>query len=48
MDTTTEDIARAPLPTRTTLRARQSLVVQFVRFLAINAKMVRIIVRERR
>jgi hypothetical protein len=38
-----ESIADAPLPTRATLRMRQSLLVQFWRFLRINLKMMRII-----
>ena len=48
MDSTDSDIAIAPLPTDKTLRARKSLLIQFGRFLAINAKMLKIIRRERR
>ncbi len=48
MDDTDANIARAPLPTSKTLRARKSLLVQFGRFLAINLKMLRIIRKERR
>ncbi len=47
MHDTDADIASAPLPTANTLRARQSLIVQFGRFLAINAKMLKIIRKER-
>ncbi|WP_293058198.1 hypothetical protein [Mycobacterium sp.] len=38
-----ESIAYAPLPTRTTLRMRQNLLVQFWRFARINLKMMRIV-----
>jgi hypothetical protein len=48
MDSTDNDIAMAPLPTDKTLRARKNLLVQFGRFLAINAKMLKIIRREHR
>ena len=48
MDHTTDDIARAPLPTAKTLRARTSLLIQFERFLAINLKMEKIIRKEHR
>jgi hypothetical protein len=48
MDHTADDIASAPLPTATTLRARTNLLVQFGRFLAINLKMAKIIRKERR
>jgi hypothetical protein len=48
MDSTDSDIAIAPLPTDKTLRARKNLFVQFGRFVAINAKMLKIIRRERR
>jgi len=48
-DTDTDgDIAAAPLPTARTLRARTNLLVQFGRFVAINAKMVTIIRKEHR
>lgn len=40
---TAERIADAPLPTRSTLRMRQNLFVQFWRFVRINLKMMRII-----
>ena len=48
MDSTDSDIASAPLPTEKTLRARKNLLVQSGRFLAINAKMLKIIRKERR
>ncbi|MDR0782166.1 MAG: hypothetical protein LBE83_00155 [Propionibacteriaceae bacterium] len=34
----------APLPTAKTLRQRRNLAYQFVRFLGINLKMIRVIV----
>lgn len=40
---TAERIADAPLPTRSTLRMRRNLLVQFWRFTSINLKMMRII-----
>ena len=40
---TAERIADAPLPTASTLRMRQNLVVQLWRFIRINLKMMRII-----
>jgi hypothetical protein len=43
MDDTEANIARAPLPTDKTLRARKNLFIQFGRFVAINTKMVRVI-----
>jgi hypothetical protein len=48
MDTTQSDIERAPLPTAKTLRARQGLLVQVGRFIAINLKMAKIIRKEHR
>ena len=48
MDDTEADIARAPLPTDKTLRARKNLFIQFGRFVAINMKMLKIIRREQR
>lgn len=45
-DTLADDsIASAPLPTSKTLRRRRNLVIQFVRFVAINLKMMRVIAR---
>jgi hypothetical protein len=46
MDNTQAEIERAPLPTARTLRARQSLLVQIGRFVAINLKMAKIIRKE--
>ena len=43
MDDTEANIARAPLPTDKTLRARKNLFIQFGRFVVINTKMVRVI-----
>ena len=40
---TAERIAHAPLPTRSKLRMRQNLLVQFWRFGRINLRMMRII-----
>ncbi len=45
MDTVSESIASAPLPTEKTLRRRTSLMYQAVRFVAINVRMIRIIAR---
>ncbi len=45
MDTVTESIASAPLPTEKTLRRRTNLPYQVLRFLAINIKMIKIIAR---
>lgn len=36
---------RPPLPTRRTLRRRQSLPLQFGRFIALNVKMLRMVFR---
>lgn len=40
-----EAIASAPLPTERTLRRRRNVLVQVVRFVAINLKMIRVIAR---
>ena len=48
MHDTDADIASAPLPTTRTLRARKNLAIQLGRFLAINAKMLKIIRKEPR
>lgn len=45
MDTTTESIAKAPLPTEKTLRRRTNLPYQVYRFVAINVKMIKIIAK---
>lgn len=42
---TAESIASAPLPTRGTLWARQSLLIQPWRFVRYNLRMIRIILR---
>ena len=46
MDDTDANIARAPLPMDKTLRARKNVFIQFGRFIAINAKMLKIIRKE--
>lgn len=38
-----DGISGAPLPTEKTLRARQNLLIQFWRFIAINFRMVKMI-----
>lgn len=43
MENPDESIARAPLPTEPTLRARRNLFLQFFRFIAINVKMIKMI-----
>lgn len=43
MESEDEIIARAPLPTEKTLKARKSVVIQLWRFIAINFRMVRMI-----
>lgn len=45
MDTVSESVAAAPLPTEKTLRRRSNLAFQALRFVAINVKMIRIIAR---
>ncbi len=40
-----ESIASAPMPTDETLAKRSSLPYQIIRFVAINLKMIRVIVR---
>ena len=48
MDATTatgESIASAPLPTPATLKRRQNVFYQLIRFAAINLKMLRVIAR---
>jgi hypothetical protein len=42
-DLTADSIANAPLPTARTLRARNSIPRQLVRFVAFNARMLRIV-----
>ena len=38
-----DSISDAPLPTAKTLKARQNLLIQFWRFIAINFRMVKMI-----
>jgi hypothetical protein len=38
------DLSRAPLPSRSTLRRRRSLPRQAIRFVAFNAKILRMVV----
>lgn len=43
MDNVNEQIARAPLPTSRTLRRRNNLAIQAVRFVALNARIMRMV-----
>jgi len=43
MENPNESIARAPLPTEKTLKQRRNLLIQFMRFCAINLKMIKMI-----
>lgn len=43
MDNEDDVIAKAPLPTEKTLRARKNLLIQLWRFIAINFRMVKMI-----
>jgi hypothetical protein len=43
MENPNDAIAKAPLPTEKTLRFRKNVVIQFLRFAAINLKMVNMI-----
>lgn len=45
MDSTEQQIAMAPLPTPRTLRRRNNLLVQTVRFVAINGRIMRMVLR---
>jgi len=45
MDNTNADIAKAPLPTASTLRRRQNLVVQAWRFAALNFRFLTMITK---
>lgn len=45
MDNTTDDIARAPLPTPSTLRRRQNFVFQAWRFVALNLRFLTMITK---
>ena len=39
------DLRGAPLPTASTMRARKSLPVQLTRFVAINARIMRMVIK---
>lgn len=39
------DLSRAPLPTPQTLRRRRSLAFQLIRFLAFNARIMRMVAK---
>jgi hypothetical protein len=41
----TEAIAAAPMPTNRTLRRRQNIPFQFLRFMILNFRMVRMVTR---
>ena len=43
MENPNESIARAPLPTGQTLKQRKNLLIQLMRFCAINMKMIKMI-----
>jgi hypothetical protein len=43
MDNVNQDIANAPLPTRRTLKTRQSLAYQLLRFALFNVRMLRMV-----
>lgn len=43
MENPNEAIARAPLPTKKTLKQRNNLLIQFTRFAVINLKMIKMI-----
>ena len=43
MENPNESIAHAPLPTEKTLRQRKNVFLQFIRFAAINLKMIKMI-----
>jgi hypothetical protein len=42
------DLSRAPLPSASTLRRRRSVVVQSVRFVAFNGRIMRMVIRGHR
>lgn len=44
-DTTVADLSRSPLPTTKTLRYRQSLVMQFFRFVAFDLRIMRMVLK---
>lgn len=43
MENPNESIARAPLPTEKTLKQRNNLFIQFMRFCSINVRMIKMI-----
>ena len=43
MENPNESIARAPLPKEQTLKQRKNLLIQLMRFCAINLKMIKMI-----
>jgi hypothetical protein len=45
MDNTTADIAKAPLPTASTLHRRQNLLFQAWRFVALNLRFLTMITK---
>jgi hypothetical protein len=45
MDNTTDDIAKAPLPTASTLHRRQNFVFQTWRFVALNLRFLTMITK---
>ena len=48
MDDVTARIAASPLPTATDLRRRRSIVYQLLRFIAINLRIVQMVIRGHR
>ena len=44
----TADLSRAPLPTETTLRRRQSVPIQLTRFAVFNARIMRMVLKGHR
>ena len=42
---TVADLSRSPLPTRNTLRRRQSLILQFVRFVRFDLRILRMVTK---
>lgn len=47
MDNAERSIANAPLPTSKTVRARTNLFIQAWRFIALNIRMVKMIIKDR-
>ncbi|HET7725273.1 MAG TPA: hypothetical protein VFK68_11585 [Propionibacteriaceae bacterium] len=42
---TVADLSRSPLPTRRTLARRQNLLIQFVRFLSFDLRILRMVAK---